>query len=385
MQNSGTINEEKVITLEEYEYKNGCIQSYQAAAIIKLVCIALDKLHNNKIIYRELCPANILLVYDKEHECEKPKEARLAESAAQRQYRDGALEDTVLMGIEQYAAPEQYGFAQSMPATDIFAAGVIFNEMVTGKTPDEEKVPDTKCAYIIAKCCNLDWKKRYQNVHKLIKDIDWYLSHKKSGNFAWHIHKNTKLFVADTAFFILLCAGILIKTGIISHKKDSMPSAEIKQIKEQKTKPEQKYQKYIVDGRNIVFYYPQGFHYSYKKETEENIFVYFSSDIGDTGQIITTVFNIDKSYTPEEVSKLLIQYFNNLYPGKVIYNKIGKKHLKTYYKINVEGKEGIMGINLKIEHAQKHETVIAVMGAFLAEEEKKYRKYFDEMLEKIEY
>ena len=57
------MDNEKIITLEEYENENGCIDSYEAAAVIKLLCLVLYKLHKDKITYRELCPGNILLVY----------------------------------------------------------------------------------------------------------------------------------------------------------------------------------------------------------------------------------------------------------------------------------------------------------------------------------
>lgn len=140
-----------------------------------------------------------------------------------------------------------------------------------------------------------------------------------------------------------------------------------------------------MDSKGIVFYYPQGLHYSYKKENKKSVFVHFSSDIGDTGQIVTAVLDSDESYTLKKINKMAIQYLQNLYPGEIIYNKTGKKHLKIYYKVNVEGKEGIAGIHLKIKRRKENQTIIAVMGAFLAEEDEKYREYFDTMLEKIEY
>ena len=276
--------------MEEYENENGCIDSYEAASIIKLLCLALYKLHKEKITYRELCPGNILLAYRNGKQEWELAEVKLAESAAQRKFPDGAAEDTVLMGIERYAAPEQYGFSQSVPATDIFATGVIFNEMLTGKTPEEENTSNTVCAYIIRKCCNLDWKKRYKNVHALIKDINWYMSHKETSGISWNIYKNRKFLIRVSV--IALCAIILAGAGFAIQyiKKNEKDKTQDKLAEKQEEEFKEEYQKYTLDSRGITVYYPPGFHYSDKTEGE-NVFVYFSPDTGGKGMIVMSVSN----------------------------------------------------------------------------------------------
>lgn len=378
------MDNEKIITLEEYENENGCIGSYEAAAIIKLLCMALYKFHKEKITYRELCPGNILLVYGNGKKEGELAEVKLAESAAQRKYRDGATEDTILMGIERYVAPEQYGFSQSVPATDIFATGVIFNEMLTGKTPEEENTSNTVCAYIIGKCCNLDWNKRYKNVHVLIKDINWYLSHKENAGFAWNIYKNRKSVIK--AVVVLLCTIILAGAGVaIKHiKKNEKDMAQDKLAEKQEKEFREEYQKYTLVNKGVTVYYPPGFHYTSKTEDENVIFVYFLPDTDKDGTVLIAVWDNSVVYTMEDMAKGIFQLMNDEFDYRdEIYNETKDDYLKLYYKGALWGKEGIAGIQMRF--IQESETTLIVAGLFYEEEKERYMEYLDAMIEKIEY
>lgn len=58
-------------------------------------------------------------------------------------YDPGKTDDTRYMGTRDYAAPEQvgYGLSASSAKTDIYAVGIMLNEMITLKLPKEEKAP----------------------------------------------------------------------------------------------------------------------------------------------------------------------------------------------------------------------------------------------------
>ena len=389
--------EEKIITLEEYENSQGCLDSYEAASIVKLLCLTLAGLHNAKITYRELCPANILLVCKNGQQDGDFTEVRLAESEAPRKYREGATEDTVLMGIERYAAPEQYGFAQSTPATDIFAVGVIFNEMLTGKTPEEERAFHPVCAYMIGKCCSLDWRKRYKNVNTLLKDIEWYLSHRQSGYMAWKLYKNRKL-LAFGAAVLAVCVGMLLGTGFIMRniqkdgnqvaiqedKKEEVKKEEVKKEEAKKEETKEKYQKYTVKSNRMVVYYPEGFHYSSKTEKEHSTIVGFSSDTGDTGMLSVAVLDYDGQYTLEEGAEILAQEIISMYPGGEVTDKEADgKQIKIFYKTTVKEEEWVVGVQAQLE--QNDEKMVAVLGLFRTDWEKQYREYFDTMMKRVEY
>ena len=49
-------------------------------------------------------------------------------------FSTSTTEDTVLLGTKGYAAPEQYGFGASTPKTDIYAVGILLNELTSSLT-----------------------------------------------------------------------------------------------------------------------------------------------------------------------------------------------------------------------------------------------------------
>lgn len=78
--------------------------------------------------------------------------------------------DTRSLGTVGYAAPEQFGISQSQPATDIYALGVLANQLAIGTHPTID-VPKGKLGKIINKCTATQISKRYQNVVELKKEL----------------------------------------------------------------------------------------------------------------------------------------------------------------------------------------------------------------------
>lgn len=87
-------------------------------------------------------------------------------------------EDTRLMGTKKFAAPEQYGFGQSDPRTDIYALGVTIYYLLTKDYPDSGEYHG-KLNPIIQKCIHLDKAERYQNIDQLRKELIVF-AHKNS-------------------------------------------------------------------------------------------------------------------------------------------------------------------------------------------------------------
>ena len=77
-----------------------------------------------------------------------------------------ASRDTVVMGTVGYASPEQLGISQSDARTDIYAAGVLLNVMLTGKHPSET-LASGKAGKIVRKCTAVNPSDRYQTAKKL--------------------------------------------------------------------------------------------------------------------------------------------------------------------------------------------------------------------------
>jgi len=90
------------------------------------LCGLLSELHSMEppIVHRDIKPENIII---------SPEgEPYLIDFGIARSYKSGQETDTVHMGTPSTAAPEQYGFAQSGPRTDLYALGVTLRWMVTG-------------------------------------------------------------------------------------------------------------------------------------------------------------------------------------------------------------------------------------------------------------
>ena len=77
-----------------------------------------------------------------------------------------ASKDTQIMGTVGYASPEQLGISQSDARTDIYAAGVLLNVMLTGKHPTQGYAKG-HLGTVVRKCTALNPDDRYQSAEKL--------------------------------------------------------------------------------------------------------------------------------------------------------------------------------------------------------------------------
>lgn len=129
------------------------------------LCQALEALHSRKIVHRDIKPSNVIITPNDEAVLIDLQSARLIS-----QEHDN---DTKNLGTVGYAAPEQFGIVQSMPTTDIYALGVLLNEMITSQHPSV-KIPEGKLGRIIEKCTHTQMSKRYQSVSELKNDLIKY-------------------------------------------------------------------------------------------------------------------------------------------------------------------------------------------------------------------
>lgn len=161
-------NENSVTVLEEYvdgqtigEYLSDNLYSSDGVrVIIRSLCDALDFLHTNKIIHKDIKPENVMIDND--------GNVKLIDFDAARIYKHYQTKDTQIIGTTGYAAPEQYGTNQTDQRTDIYALGVLMNVMLTGESP-ERKLYNGKLKKIIVKCTQTIPDNRYQNVLELKK------------------------------------------------------------------------------------------------------------------------------------------------------------------------------------------------------------------------
>lgn len=139
------------------------LSTNKALKYIADICNALEFLHNLNIIHRDVKPGNIIIT---------PKDtAVLIDLSAARFINEEKQQDTANLGTVGYAAPEQFGIYQSTPPTDIYALGVMFNEMLTKHHPSLH-TPSGKLGKIIKKCTNTQISERYQSIDVLRYDLE---------------------------------------------------------------------------------------------------------------------------------------------------------------------------------------------------------------------
>ncbi len=163
----------RLIVIEEYvsgqtirsRLDEGILFSeYETAVILRDLCTVLQKLHTRKpeIVHRDIKPSNVLILPD--------GHAMLLDLNAATLYSEGKSRDTELIGTYGYAAPEQYGFGASGTGADIYALGVLMNEMLTGAQP-YQKLASGRFNRIIRKCIMMDPKDRYDSPISLRRDL----------------------------------------------------------------------------------------------------------------------------------------------------------------------------------------------------------------------
>ena len=124
--------------------------------ILTQICDGLEFLHkaDPPIIHRDIKASNIMVTDD--------GIVKIIDYDAAKIYVNGQKRDTVMIGTQGLAAPEQYGFAQSDVRTDLYALGKLIERML----------PDNVDAVRIAgKATEMDPKKRYTSAAQMKTQI----------------------------------------------------------------------------------------------------------------------------------------------------------------------------------------------------------------------
>ncbi len=177
------IIEELVVgkNLQETLDECGTFSEKEVVQIVQGICLGLEVLHANKpaIVHNDIKPANIILRAD--------GTVKLIDFDISRVYKEKADRNTRLMGTEEYASPEHFGFGQSEPCTDVYSLGVTMHELLTGSrlTKEHKITYNGYLKRIIKKCVEVDRDKRYLDAHALRIDIEKYSNNKKRKKFLW--------------------------------------------------------------------------------------------------------------------------------------------------------------------------------------------------------
>lgn len=203
------------ITLEDLLKRQGRVEEPLALQWFRELCGVLRYLHTqrpNPIIYRDMKPSNIMLQPD--------GSLKLIDFGIAREYKQASSGDTTYIGTKGYAAPEQFGRAQTDARTDIYALGVTMYHLLTGKSPYEppyQFVPVRELdpslsrgiEHILNRCVQLEPADRYQTVDELLYDLDHIYRFDK----AWQRVRTIKRVRAAVIVVMLLASAGLMAAG----------------------------------------------------------------------------------------------------------------------------------------------------------------------------
>lgn len=143
-------------TLEQLVESQGALTPQLTATLISQIAQGAAALHEQGIVHRDLSCANIVV---------GPAGACIIDAGIARlQAPDPKRHDTVLLGTQGFAAPEQYGFAETSPRTDVYALGKLAGYLLTGVSPaspvyeealDDPAVVPASLRMLIEQACSL--------------------------------------------------------------------------------------------------------------------------------------------------------------------------------------------------------------------------------------
>ena len=148
-----------------------------AAQVMPALCRAAGELHEGlgqPVVHRDLTPSNIVCPP------RSPADLAIIDLGIARTYRPEAEGDTAYFGTRAYAPPEQYGFGQTTPCTDVYALGMTCFYVLTGREASNADraqgfgvpgVPETVAA-VLARACDLAPAARYGSATELGRALE---------------------------------------------------------------------------------------------------------------------------------------------------------------------------------------------------------------------
>lgn len=175
------------ITLKEYIEQQGVLKWKEAVHFTVQILRALQHAHDKGIVHRDIKPQNVMLLSDGTIKICDFGIARFARSET-RTLTDKAI------GSVHYISPEQAAGGAIDARTDLYSAGVILYEMLTGRVPFEADTPVSVALKqiqntavpprelnpsipeglqeIALHAMEKDMNKRYQSAAQMLRDID---------------------------------------------------------------------------------------------------------------------------------------------------------------------------------------------------------------------
>jgi tetratricopeptide (TPR) repeat protein/predicted Ser/Thr protein kinase len=173
----------------------------ESIEIMQQICQALEAAHNVGVIHRDLKPQNVMRESSGRILVMDFGLARTIEG-------DGMTQTGALVGTMEYMSPEQALGKELDQRSDLFSAGLILYELLTGKTPfkadsmlaslikrtQERAIPVSDhddsipgaLSGIVSKCLERDQNLRYQNATELLRELESWQGKRAGATLGFH-------------------------------------------------------------------------------------------------------------------------------------------------------------------------------------------------------
>ncbi len=209
----------------------------EACRIMEQICLALEAAHNVGVIHRDLKPQNIM----------RDKDGRILVmdfGLARNLEGNGMTQTGALVGTMEYMSPEQALAKELDQRSDVFSAGLIFYELLTGQVPyradsalaslirrtqeqarpisDHDGTIPSELSGIVSKCLEREREKRYQSAKELLADLQAFHGNRTAGAITlqavkpWGQDLPWPKIVGGAAALILVLVGFLFRDKLRS-------------------------------------------------------------------------------------------------------------------------------------------------------------------------
>jgi eukaryotic-like serine/threonine-protein kinase len=180
-------------SLKELILTRGALPISTAISYEKQLLEAIGFAHRHGIIHRDIKPHNVLVSADQQAKANEPR-LKVTDFGIARQSASQMTEAGSIMGTAQYLSPEQARGAPVTAASDLYSAGIVLYEMLTGKVPftgdsaveiamkhvNEVPAPPSSLRpeipfeldQIVLRALAKDPGDRYQTAEEFIEDLD---------------------------------------------------------------------------------------------------------------------------------------------------------------------------------------------------------------------
>ena len=157
------------ISLSEQVTDQGTLSANKVREAALSLCQVLTYLHNQDppVICRDVKPQNVIL--DSSGVC------HLIDLGAARRYRPEQQGDTVFIGTEVTAPPEQFGYQQTDQRSDIYSLGMLLRFLYTGDfDPQPSAVIPGVLGRVIRRCTAFDPQNRFSSVQSVSRVLKYH-------------------------------------------------------------------------------------------------------------------------------------------------------------------------------------------------------------------